>query len=98
VKIDPDGTEDEINVMKRRYPKLDSGEIQVLLMGKECKEKDEEYYCVIDEGPGRQIAKRDSLCLKGTVGILNLLVALNIICSTTREILYKRLKGSTFRI
>ena len=98
VKIDPDGTEDEINAMQRRNPKLDSGEIQVLLMGEECKEKDEEYYCVIDEGPGRQIAKRRSLCLQGTIGILNLLEALKIISPAKREILYRRLECSTFRI
>jgi len=98
IKIDQNGTKEEIEVFKKRYPKLEDGEIQVIIIGNECKKNNDKYYCIIDEGPGRQIVKDLSLHLKGTIGILNLLEDLHIISSEKRETLYKRLQSSSFRI
>lgn len=97
IQVDQDSSTEEIIKYKNRYPRLDDGEIQVLLLGYVCKNNNEKYRCVIDEGPGRKVANELSLCLTGTKGIIVLLEQLKIITPTTQETLFKSLRESNFR-
>ena len=98
IRVDPNGSNEQVNKLKNRFPKLDDGEIQVIFLGDISKKNNDKYRCVIDEGPGRNIAKRMGLCLIGTLGILKLLSEHDVLNEEKRQILYKRLQKSNFRL
>lgn len=87
----------EISAFKRRFPSLDEGEIQVLMLGAKMKKRGSEYVCILDEGPARKIATRHHIAKKGTIGLLDVLNDLGIIDSEKKENLLNMLKHSKFR-
>lgn len=88
----------EISNFGKRYPNLDEGEIQVLILGLKLKREGKENFCVLDEGPATKIAKKKGIAKKGTIGLLDLLSELGIIDKNRKENLLNELKQSTFRI
>lgn len=88
----------EISRLMARFPKLDKGETQVLILGKELQKSGKECYCILDEGPATKVAVESQIAKKGTLGILNLLGDLGIISNEQKEKLLNILKQSTFRI
>ena len=88
----------ELLTFKKRFPDLDEGEIQVLILGAKMKKRGSEYICVFDEGPARKIATRHQIAKKGTIGLLDVLNDLGIIDKKKRETLLNVLKHSKFRM
>jgi len=88
----------EISAFKKRYPNLDEGEIQVLILGAKKKKKGDEYMCVFDEGPARKIASHHQIAKTGTIGLLDVLNDLGIIDEKKKESLLNVLNHSKFRI
>ncbi len=88
----------QISTFKRRFPNLDEGEIQVLILGMKLKKRRDGFFCVLDEGPARKIADEYKVAKKGTLGILDLLNDLGIIDRNKKENLLSVLKHSKFRV
>ena len=57
-------------LMRKRFPTLGKGEINVLAWGKSLKSQGEKIWCVIDEIPGRNAAKKVGLPLTGSIGLI----------------------------
>ncbi len=89
---------DEILTFQHRYPNLNDGEIQVLILGNKFKNEGEEYCCVIDESPATKVAKKLSIFRKGTLGLLDILDEIGIINKVEKTKLLNRLEKSRFRI
>jgi predicted nucleic acid-binding protein len=83
---------------KNLYPMLDYAEVEVLICCLAFKSRNEEYYCVLDEGPARKIADALRLSKTGTLGLLKILNYNEIIDSETMEKLLNKLEHSTFRL
>jgi predicted nucleic acid-binding protein len=88
----------EVSRLMARYPKLDEGETQVLILGKRLKRKCKEYFCILDEGPATKLAIQHGIAKKGTIGLLDLLNDLGIINKEKKENLLNVLRHSSFRI
>lgn len=88
----------QVLALNKRYPNLDAGEIQVLILGAEMKKRKCDYKCVLDEGPARKIANRHQISKTGTIGLLDVLNDLGIINKKKKENLLNALKRSRFRI
>lgn len=88
----------EVSAFKRRFPNLDDGEIQVLILGEKMKKRGSEYTCVIDEGPATKIAIQRKIARTGTIGLLDVLNDLGIIDENKKENLLNVLKHSKFRM
>lgn len=88
----------EISTFMKRFPNLDEGEIEVLILGMKLKREGKNYFCVFDEGPARKIATEYRIAKKGTIGLLDLLNDLGIIDKKKKENLLSVLKHSTFRL
>jgi predicted nucleic acid-binding protein len=64
----------EINALtdqiKRRYPNLGNGEISIIALGMLMKDENNNYCCVLDDGPARSVAIKYDLELTGSIGLL----------------------------
>jgi len=90
--------ENEVTAFNNKHPYLNRGETEVTLQGLKTKEKDIQYYCVIDDRRARKVAQDNRLNLIGTVGLLEILHRGNIISSTEHLAILHDLKASGFRI
>jgi predicted nucleic acid-binding protein len=97
IQVNRDISSDETISFGKRHPRLHAGEIQVLLLGLRFKGSGVPHYCVIDEGPGRTIAERNGIAVKGTKGLITMLNQLGIIEKDKMESLLYRLDHCTFR-
>jgi predicted nucleic acid-binding protein len=97
IQINRDISSDETISFGKRYPRLHEGEIQVLLLGLRLKASGIPYYCAIDEGPGRTVANRNGIAVKGTKGLIVMLNQLGIIKKDEMESLLYRLDHCNFR-
>lgn len=88
----------EVSRWMIRHPRLDEGEIQVLILGKKLAEECKEYLCILDEGPATKLAVQYGIAKKGTFGLLNLLNDLGIINKDKKENLLNLLRHSSFRL
>lgn len=71
--------------LKNRYPQLGNGELDVLAHGLHNEKNDDgEYYCIIDDGLSRKVAKEVGIKFTGTVGLLNFMCKKN--CFSKDEI------------
>jgi predicted nucleic acid-binding protein len=87
----------EFDYFKIHYPMLDYAEIEVLQEGLELKNSQTDYFCILDEGPGRKIAQQLAINKTGTEGLLNRMNHLEIIDQPTKEKLLNKLNHSPFR-
>jgi predicted nucleic acid-binding protein len=97
IQINHDISSDETISFGRHYPRLHKGEIQVLLLGLKLKASGVPYFCVVDEGPGRTVAERNGIAVKGTKGLIVMLNHLGIIEKDKMESLLYRLDHCNFR-
>ena len=97
IQVNRDISADETTSFGKRYPRLHEGEIQVLLLGLKLKASGVPYYCAIDEGPGRTVAERNGIAVKGTKGLIAILNQLGIIEKDKMESLLYRLNHCSFR-
>ena len=88
----------EVSKLMARFPKLDKGETQVLILGKELQRSRKKCYCILDEGPATKVAIEFQMAKMGTLGILNLLADLGVTSNQQKEKFLNILKQSTFRI
>jgi predicted nucleic acid-binding protein len=88
----------EFDRLKNVYPMLDYAEVEVLICCLRFRSYDEEYCCVLDEGPGRKIADSLNLAKTGTLGLLKILEDNKIIDTECTEKLLNKLEQSTFRL
>jgi len=88
----------DTSAFQRRFPNLDEGEIQVLILGARMKKRKNKYVCVLDEGPARKIATQHKIARKGTIGLLDMLNELGIVNKSKKENLLNVLKHSKFRM
>jgi predicted nucleic acid-binding protein len=88
----------KFNSFKNAYPMLDYAEVEVLICCLGFRSCNEEYCCVLDEGPGRKIAESLDLSKTGTLGLLKILNDTKIIDSECMEKLLNKLEQSTFRL
>lgn len=98
IKVETNISESELQTVRNRYPNLHDGEIQVLILGTKLKKKNCAYKCVIDESPGRKIAKRNQIDLTGTFGLIDVLTELGIIKEEQKENFLNKLEHSKFRL
>lgn len=87
----------EYEYYKIHYPMLDYGEIEVLQEGMDLRNSNVEYFCILDEGPGRKIADQLGINKMGTEGLLIRMNHLGIIDQLTKEKLFSKLRQSSFR-
>lgn len=67
--IDTDLTESK-DILKNRFPKLNSGELSILALGNLFKSDNMDYYCVLDDKHARSAANSMSLNLTGSIGMI----------------------------
>lgn len=79
------------------HPSLGEGESEVILVASQFASRSEEVICVIDEGPARRVAKQMGLPVTGTIGILRMLQASELITTEDLARLKGKLKASGFR-
>ena len=97
ISINKEITNEETITFRKLHPRLDDGEIQVLLLGLKYKALGTSYYCSIDEDPGRHVADRIGVATKGTKGLITLLNEKQIIDKQKMESLFYRLNHCNFR-
>lgn len=97
IQINHDISSDETISFGKHNPRLHKGEIQVLLLGLKLKASEVPYCCVIDEGPGRTVAERNGIAVRGTKGVIAMLDQLRIIHKGKMESLLYRLNHCNFR-
>jgi predicted nucleic acid-binding protein len=85
-------------LMRRRFPTLGKGEINVLAWGKSLKSQGEKFWCVIDEIPGRNAAKKVGLPLTGSIGLIKILKGKKILNKDKLKDIVDKIKGSPFWI
>lgn len=61
------------DLIRRRYPTLGAGEINVLAYGENLHHQNINFWCVIDEKIGRRTAKNMGLPLTGSIGLIKIL-------------------------
>ena len=88
----------EITRMNNRHPALHEGEISVILYGIYFKETNQEYLCVLDDGPARKTAQKYDIKFTGTIGLIRHLGEQGIITPEDSEELIRKLKDSTFSL
>lgn len=98
IQVNSNITSEETVDFGKRNPRLHEGEIQVLLLGLKLKMNGTPYICAIDEGPGRDVAERNGIAVKGTKGLITMLNQLKIIDRNKMESLLYRLNHCTFRL
>lgn len=98
VEVDDDVLSEETESFGKRNPRLHNGEIQVLLLGLRLKANSLPYFCIIDEGPARNMALRNGIATKGTKGLLVILNELGLVDKNTMENLLYRLNHCNFRL
>ncbi|MDP2926453.1 MAG: hypothetical protein Q8N99_08805 [Nanoarchaeota archaeon] len=89
LKICKNCNKDTFNFFQRRFPMLDDGELTVISLAYEYKDKS--CFVIIDEERGREVAKKLSLNVRGAFGLILELYNKQIIdkerlCSTCRKI------------
>ena len=84
--------------LKRRFPNLGNGEINVLCWGLKLKDSGTQYYCVIDEKLGRNAATKLQLHLTGSIGLLRILKERKLLSSEQLKIIVEDIKKSPFRV
>ena len=98
VTVNDEISDEETDQFGKRHPRLHVGELQVMLLGLKLKANGEtQFYCLIDEEPGKTIAERNGIPVKGTRGLINLLNKIGIIEKTRMETLLYRLDHCNFR-
>ena len=85
-------------LMRKRFPTLGKGEINVLAWGKSLKSQGEKIWCVIDEIPGRNAAKKVGLPLTGSIGLIKILKEKKIVNKDKLKDIVDKIKGSPFWI
>lgn len=63
--------ESKLESQKIRYPRLGSGEISVLILGRSLDEEGDDFLCVLDDGNARDACNINHT---GTLGLLKILV------------------------
>jgi len=97
ITVNKDVTSEETETFGKRYPKLHDGEIQVLLLGLRNKTSGRSYFCCVDEDPGRTVADKIGVAVKGTKGLVKLLSEKQVISNEKMESLLYRLNHCNFR-
>jgi predicted nucleic acid-binding protein len=97
ISVNREITTEETIIFRKLHPRLDDGEIQVLLLGLKYKALGTPYFCLVDEDPGRHVADRISIATKGTKGLIALLNEKQIIDKQKMESLLYRLNHCNFR-
>lgn len=88
---------DEI-ALKRRFPGLGNGEINVLCWGVKLKNSGTQYYCVIDEKLGRKAAQKLQLSLTGSIGLIKILKDRKLLSKEQIMNIIEDIKASSFRV
>ncbi|MEE9115530.1 MAG: hypothetical protein V3U09_01375 [Thermoplasmata archaeon] len=83
---------------QRQHPALDRGESEVILNALIFQSSGEKVLCVLDEGPGRRVAKKLEIHTKGTLGVIAMLRKADLIDEVERNRLLDKLEASTFRV
>ena len=91
IKLNTEISDEETKSFGNRYPQLNSGDIQVILLGIKVKASGMPYYCLLSDNQARNVAQCYGLTLKGTRATISLLNQLNIIDNQKRESLLYRL-------
>jgi len=84
--------------LRKRFPGLGNGEINVLFWGLKLKGSGVQYYCVIDEKLGRKAAQKLQLPLTGSIGLLKLLKDKKVLSIEQLKIIVDDIKKSPFRV
>jgi predicted nucleic acid-binding protein len=84
--------------LKRRFPGLGDGEINVLCWGIKLKDLGTQYYCVIDEKLGRKAAQKLELPLTGSIGLIKILKDRKLLIKEQIINIIEDIKASPFRV
>lgn len=60
-------------------PRLGEGEVSIICVGKELDQAREDYLCVLDDKLARETCEDEDIHRTGSIGLLNLLIADNLI-------------------
>jgi len=82
----------------KRFLEEDSGEIFVLSYGLNLKQKNEQYFCVIDESIARTVAETFEISKIGSIGVLKIMYEKRMLEMEKLLVLKKIIVGSDFRI
>ncbi len=88
--------EKESEYLKKRYPYLGLGEIEVIYWGSH-KKSNRSCYSVIDDLAARKAALNERIQITGTIGLVNRLVEKGCIEEKTRDKIFTELKRNGFR-
>ncbi len=80
------------------HPSFGIGESEVILHAVSFRLRGIGVLCVLDEKMARKVAAGLGLPIKGTIGIINLLAASQLITPEAEKVLKGRLLGSSFRM
>jgi len=93
------GEPNDKEMIRRRFPSLGNGEINVLSLAKKFVDDGvETFYCVIDETPGRNAAKNLGLPLTGSIGLIDILKRDGLIDDNHLQKLIGDIKDSPFHV
>lgn len=96
-KLDPNNFAEE-KALRRRYPGLGNGEINVLCQGLKMKASGARFYCVIDEKLGRNAARQLQLPLTGSIGLIKLLKDDKLLNGEQLKSIVEDIRKSPFRV
>jgi predicted nucleic acid-binding protein len=85
-------------VIRKRFPTLGNGEINVLAWGKNLQTNGKKFWCVIDEIPGRDATKKLRLPLTGSIGLIKILKEKRVLNKDKLKEIVDEIKESPFRI
>jgi predicted nucleic acid-binding protein len=97
IKMVSNDPKDEI-ALKRRFPGLGNGEINVLCWGIKLKDSGTHYCCVIDEKLGRKAAQKLQLPLTGSIGLIKILKDRKLLSKEQIINIIEDIKASPFRV
>lgn len=86
------------DLIRRRYPTLGAGEINVLTYGENLNYQNINFWCVIDEKLGRRAAKNMGLPLIGSIGLIKILKEKRILNKNKLKDIVDKIKKSPFWI
>jgi len=88
----------EKTILRKRFPTLGNGELNVIMYGKKLQQDNKEFYCVIDDYVGRKVAKKLGLPLTGSIGLIKTLKENGILDDGKIREIVNKIKRSPFRI
>jgi len=90
--------DEDIEVLKGRFPSLNRGELEVIWWGMKLRSENELYACVLDDGKARKCAQRSEVEIIGSLGIIEILNDLEIISKEEKRRICETLRKKGFRM